>query len=289
MTDPKRWSEAPGIASSFEQLLVRSGQDLSMPSDQKSETWQRILGAIPVTATPTGPTSDNASFVANDGVASKGTSDTHASLQRAAGNGAAQHGSILVGPVALKVVGFIIATAGVGALLHHLGTASSHVAQVAPQAMATQLETRITAADANSLPSETSSAESALPSVAPVNAPESNATPRTLLPTTRSSASAVGNTSAPSIRASQLRAESQATLDIRQALRSNDVAMALKLLDRAQKQFGVGALNEEREALMIESLARSGNRVQASARAKAFLTAHPRSPHASDVRRYVAE
>jgi outer membrane protein assembly factor BamD (BamD/ComL family) len=78
-------------------------------------------------------------------------------------------------------------------------------------------------------------------------------------------------------------------LAIRQALRSSQALTALKLLDDAQRRFGNGVLGEEREALRIEALAHTGNRTQAASRAKAFLSAHPRSPHASDVRRYLAE
>lgn len=88
-------------------------------------------------------------------------------------------------------------------------------------------------------------------------------------------------------RASQLRDETEAVLAARQALRSNDPTKALRLLEQARQKFRNGVLTEEREALTIDALARSGNRSRAEERAKAFLIAHPRSPHASDVQRYV--
>jgi hypothetical protein len=90
-------------------------------------------------------------------------------------------------------------------------------------------------------------------------------------------------------RTSSLREESLAVMAARQALRSNDTAGALRLLEQAQQRFKKGALTEERESLTIEALAKSGRKAQASARASAFLSRYPRSPHAADVQRYVLE
>jgi len=88
--------------------------------------------------------------------------------------------------------------------------------------------------------------------------------------------------------ASQLRDESLAVMAARQALRSNDAGKALRLLEQAQQRFKKGALTEEREALTIEALAKSGQSARASVLAKAFLAHYPRSPHAADVQRFVA-
>jgi outer membrane protein assembly factor BamD (BamD/ComL family) len=88
---------------------------------------------------------------------------------------------------------------------------------------------------------------------------------------------------------SQLKEESQAVMAARQALRSNDAGRALHLLEQAQVRFKRGALTEEREALTIEALAKTGQSAQASARAQAFLAQYPRSPHAADVQRFIAK
>jgi hypothetical protein len=101
-------------------------------------------------------------------------------------------------------------------------------------------------------------------------------------------ASATSHAPLPS-RASQLREESLAVIAARQALRNNDANGALRLLERAQQQFKKGALLEEREALTIQALAKSGRVTQAAGRAKAFMNSYPRSPHAADVQRYLAE
>jgi outer membrane protein assembly factor BamD (BamD/ComL family) len=76
-------------------------------------------------------------------------------------------------------------------------------------------------------------------------------------------------------------------LEARNLLRSGDPAGALRLLDGARTAFPDGALTQEREALNIEAIARSGQSDLASRRAEAFLRDYPKSPHASDVKRYV--
>jgi hypothetical protein len=88
-------------------------------------------------------------------------------------------------------------------------------------------------------------------------------------------------------RASRLAEESRMVLDARNALRSGDLGGALRLLDAARTAFPDGALIQEREALTIEAIARSGQRDLASRRAEAFLRDYPKSPHSSDVKRYV--
>jgi hypothetical protein len=88
-------------------------------------------------------------------------------------------------------------------------------------------------------------------------------------------------------RASRLAEESRVVLDARNALRSGNLGGALRMLDAARTAFPDGALTQEREALTIEALARSGQRELASRRGGAFLRDYPNSPHASDVKHYI--
>ena len=90
-------------------------------------------------------------------------------------------------------------------------------------------------------------------------------------------------------RASQLREESAMILDARRVLRAGDPARALTLLDAARTRFPDGGLVQEREALTIEALVRSGQRALATKRAEAFLRDYPKSPHGADVRSFVLE
>jgi len=90
-------------------------------------------------------------------------------------------------------------------------------------------------------------------------------------------------------RASQLREESAMILGARRVLRAGDPAGALTLLDAARTRFPGGILVQEREALTIEALVRSGQRALATKRAEAFLRDYPKSPHGADVRSFVLE
>ena len=90
-------------------------------------------------------------------------------------------------------------------------------------------------------------------------------------------------------RASQLREESEMILGARRVLRAGDPLRALTLLDAARARFPEGILVQEREALSIEALVRSGQRALATKRAEAFLRAYPKSPHGADVKRIVLE
>jgi hypothetical protein len=179
-------------------------------------------------------------------------------------------GSSLLAPVALKAVGLAVAVIGFGAIGRYLLVASTETIPVASTTPATTstFEPRIESI--------------ALPSNDPL--PAQPLTASVSPPPTPS----VGHPGAPS-HASQLREESQAVLAARQALRSNDAAAALRLLEQARQRFGSGALAEEREVLTIEALAKSGDGVRAAERAKTFLRTHPRSPYAADVQRHVAQ
>jgi hypothetical protein len=59
------------------------------------------------------------------------------------------------------------------------------------------------------------------------------------------------------------------------------------LLDAARTEFAEGALVQEREALSIEALSRSGQREAADRRAAAFLRAYPGSPHVASVKTFI--
>lgn len=76
-------------------------------------------------------------------------------------------------------------------------------------------------------------------------------------------------------------------LRARDALRSGDCKGALAPLREARRRFPGGILAQERDALWVEALARSGRSAEASDRARAFLREYPISPYADLVRREV--
>ena len=83
---------------------------------------------------------------------------------------------------------------------------------------------------------------------------------------------------------SQLRAEAALLHSARAALRAGDVAAAFAALEAARARFPKGALVQEREALVIELLAKSGQREAARASAGTFLKTFPESSLAPRVR-----
>ena len=87
---------------------------------------------------------------------------------------------------------------------------------------------------------------------------------------------------------SHLAAEGRVVLEARAALRDGRPEDALRVLEPARAEFAGGALVQEREALTIEALAKTGRRADASRRADAFLRAYPGSPHATAVRSFAA-
>lgn len=64
----------------------------------------------------------------------------------------------------------------------------------------------------------------------------------------------------------------------RASLGQGKAAEALKLLREHEARFGGGQLGEERDALLVLSLARTGQPAQARDKLRAFRAAHPKSP-----------
>lgn len=147
-------------------------------------------------------------------------------------------------------------------------------------------------------PEATTAVAQAAPShpVAPVQvpprAPEPVVTPSVVVPV--SPETALAPTNAPDTKTkagpteTQLREESLAVLDARAALRGGQAGRALELLDQMRSRFPRGALGQEREALTIEALAKSGQSAAAGRRADAFVRNHPHSPYVADVKRFAS-
>jgi hypothetical protein len=235
MTDPTRWSDAGDAASPTEQMLVRAGQDLAMPSAEKLGLWNRIQVALAHTAAL--PATTQAATVGS--------------------------GSLLV----LKGA----KTLGVLAVLSGLA-AGGYQWTRRPQLRAPIESVRST--PSASAAHETNAAPEPVPGSVRIEVPGS---------------APMATRTAPVSRVSLLGEESLAVVAARQALRAGDANKTLHLLDLAQQRFKKGALTEEREALTIEALAKAGQSARAEARAQAFLTNYPRSPHAADVQRFIAK
>jgi hypothetical protein len=90
-------------------------------------------------------------------------------------------------------------------------------------------------------------------------------------------------------RASQLLRETALLEQARAALRAGNTGQAWQTLEQWAAEFPSGQLNQEREALTIELLWRSGRRDLASTRIRAFERAYPKSAHAARLRALLTE
>jgi hypothetical protein len=86
----------------------------------------------------------------------------------------------------------------------------------------------------------------------------------------------------------RLTAESALLTAARAELRNGDAKAAQSTLARMQAEFPHGVLWQEREVLAIEALAADGKTEVAARRARAFIAAHPESPHSSQLGRFLA-
>jgi hypothetical protein len=86
-------------------------------------------------------------------------------------------------------------------------------------------------------------------------------------------------------RIDSLTAESALLAEARARLRAGDAGGAEELLAKMQSRFPRGVLRQEREVLAIEVLTARGQTEAAKDRARAFVRAHPKSPHSEKLRR----
>ncbi len=93
----------------------------------------------------------------------------------------------------------------------------------------------------------------------------------------------------PSSLGERLRQESALLTRARAELRSGNAHAAQATLARIQHAFGSGALGQERSVLNIEALAAEGNATAAARGARAFIAAHPESPHVASLRRFITQ
>ena len=252
MTDPRRWTDEHADATALERDLVQAGHEVRLPDAQKRELWASIALQCPK---PVGlEAAEGGIGAAEAGVAASAVTS-----------------SALVKTLVVVAVAGGLASTGYVMLRDRPVTPSAAPSSDPTAAVATPSATRVSVSEA---------------------APETHAPQAAAAPSAQRGARGTDPRPAsigapdPSARASQLREESRITLLARRQLRSGDPQGALRLLEQARVRFPDGALGQEREALTIEALAKSGSGKAAERRARDFLRENPRSPHAADVRAY---
>ena len=273
MNDPKRLSEELSDAP-LEAELLRSARKVGLAETEKRAIWSSLasevaLAALPSAAAEAGKANIAGPAAANAGAAHAGVAQVGTSTASALGLGKA---------LAITALAFALGGGGY-ALLRPLPRAESPrkgSAASTPVAPAAEIPA---AASEPRLDHETTPAIER-DVVTPPAVPSANGGAR------RSASAARSTSAAAPTPASLLREESLGILAARQSLRSGDFTATLQRLEEVRVRFPHGALAQEREALTIETLGRSGARAAAEKRARAFLQAYPKSPYAADVERY---
>lgn len=301
MTFPKRWLDDDTAGAPMKDLL-RSGQDMDPPDGAQNAVWIALAAKIGTAgvATAAATTTAKTAATASATTATSATTTAVTTAGTTATTTAAVSGGLFKA-IVIGALSGVVAITGYSALEPSISppppqsTAATQgvpapqkdttpargaaapsndpvTAQPSPQKPATS-----PSSDSPSLPVGASApAPSALNTASPTS-PQDNTPPSTDSPAPGSAED----------RERQLREEREVVNQARTALRGGDTGGAMRLLEQARVKFPNGALGQEREALAIETLAKSGAKEAASTRAAAFIKAHPTSPHAARLQVFV--
>jgi hypothetical protein len=261
MSDPRRLLEDPAELSEEELRLLTAGANVEPSSALGAEVWAGLAAKLPPASggsAPHGPGGGSPAPGTGGGVA--------------AAQGAGASALLVKAGLALIAVGALLFAGR--ALLR------SDVASISPAVQVPALARSAAPVAPASTPAEpqlepATPPPPAAPSAAPLH-PANAAHP--------SKAPSAPAPVAPSSSGSDASEESRVVGAARDALRSGNPGAALALLSEAQRRFGGGVLGQEREALSIEALAKSGQRALARTRGEAFLNNYAHSPYAARIR-----
>jgi hypothetical protein len=258
MADPERLLSSD--SNELERELLASIQRMEPPADAQAEGWARLSAQI-ATAALIGTTHGTAA------AASAVHTGTAAAQGAAAASGPSAMGLV---PAAFKLLSSKLAVAlAVGGVA--IGASAVWVQEARKSAVvppASAVSTKTTEAVSVHL----SAALPAEPDSAPQLTPDSDLGKQ--------------SPSADQRRRDKLSAESALLTQARAQLRNGDADAAQQVLSTLHKKFPKGMLRQEREVLAIEVLAAHGNKDAAEQRARAFIAAHPESPHSAQLSRF---
>jgi hypothetical protein len=295
MTKLVRWSEDDGGASELERRILRSDRELEPPPGAEALGWTKLSAQLGLPG----------SLLSAATLEAAAETAPLAPPALAGSSGVTAASKVLV-PAATGSFGFLKGVAvGVlfsGALWQAHQWLSSEVppkqGAAPPGAQAVGVASEPAGRWNVALPVPVAAEDEPVRSSS-ASAPASNvqASPRSqapALPPTPSLAPSIvsfGEVSEPlQITAeqgeSQLKEEAELLRQARARLRANDLAAAFALLETSRRRFSTTELDQEREALSIELLFRSGQAQAAGVRARAFLAAFPESPHAARLRAF---
>jgi hypothetical protein len=288
MTLPKRWIEDKGESTPLERAILRPALEIAIPAGAEQRIWTKLMAAAPLTA------------VALTASSAAGSSAATAAAEGGAGAATAIGAGVKLGlgvvgkAFAIGVASGVLFAGGVSVVASPPSSpeAAPPAATQSGPASAAQARQSSSKSPSASIPREEDPAEFERPAPPRSPARETPPAPREARPLEGAQPAAPSVTSFPSFSpapapSSRLREEAAVLRRAREALRQGNLSGASAELDAARTAFPRGALGEEREALTIELMARSGQRDAARQRAGAFLQSFPNSPYAGNVRRAV--
>jgi hypothetical protein len=291
VTFPKRWLDDDDAPAQLRDVL-RSDRDMDPPAGAERAVWIGLMGQIGGAGAGGAAGAGAASNGAAGGAAATGTG-TSAGVA-GTGTGTAASGGLLK---AILVGAFsgVVAVSGYSALEPSITPpAAPPPAEVGAPSPVERPQDKPSGPVAAPSPEPSSAAPASPPAASQGAGPAPSATsgsePSSGSPAASADPSAAAPAPAPGSpeeRESRLREESEMLRQARAALRGGDTGGAMRLLEQARQKFPGGVLGQEREALTIEALAKGGARDVASARAAAFIQAHPQSPYAAKLQVYV--
>lgn len=255
MKDPVRMIDAGDDATAFERDLLRAGRGAKLSSEDRARIWTGLTAQLVLPVSPPSP----------------GVGSTSAHVGTAVAPAAATASLIKGAVVAIVLAG--AAAAGYRATRPVAPVAAAPAGTIAPA-------------------SSNESVGVAAPVIDPQRAPGraiDEATHEEIHEEIHEATHQAKREATPHRPpASRLAAEGQLVLEARGELRAGRAAAALARLEAARAEFADGALVQEREALTIEALQRTGRGDEARRRAEVFVRAYPSSPHAARVKQLAA-
>jgi hypothetical protein len=248
-----RLTEPGGSADAFESTLLASAK-LDRMSAERKRALALALGATAATTIAAGASGGGGIAAVNSAGAAVTKTTT---------------------AVALKWIGVAIAgstlVAGVSVGASRMTTPVTQTTATSTSNVSSSMSSRVAA------PSPPVVAVEALPTEAPEVRPERSVP----------AAPSLGAPARP--RAARLTEEVRLIEQARAALAVGDVTSARVALDDHARRFADGTLRDEAAVLRIDVLARSGDHVGAKRAARAYLEAHPASPHGPRVREHLVD
>jgi hypothetical protein len=281
MTDPRHWLETNSDASGLERAVLGSDLDETPPAGSEEAVWSRLM--VSLGPMPGGPPGGGMAGPGALGPSGVGAGAARALKALAVGvvAGAMVTGGVLAARDARQAQSATRLTAV--AIASPMAFSAEPVVAPVPHAApctssAVNPPARFVAlsSGARVAPAPSALARPADSAVAVLALPDANP------PAASGSAAGQG-------RPSRLSEEAGMVREARAALARGAFGAALGKLEALRSRFPGGELLQEREALTIELLYRTGQRDAAQQRGREFLARYPTSPHAAAVRRLAAE